>query len=108
MTSDCTSGNAGVQVNEISLDEKVAGEMIRSFRRRERHTLAGLAESSGYSKSYLCGVETGAEPVTPNLLGAIHGPLNLSHDEWVVLYCRAAAEYLEATGWQENVKVSIF
>ncbi len=61
---------------------EVAGSVLRDERRRQRRTLAQVAERAGMSVQYLSELERGRKEASSEMLGAACGALGLSLAEF--------------------------
>ena len=83
--SPTTSSGAGPE----PLWREVAGSVLRDERRRQRRTLAQVAERAGMSVQYLSELERGRKEASSEMLGAACGSLGLGLGEFAARCARA-------------------
>jgi len=66
----------------------VAGSVLRDERRRQRRTLAQVAERAGMSVQYLSELERGRKEASSEMLGAACGSLGLGLGEFAARCAR--------------------
>ena len=81
--------NPGAGNRPEPLWREVAGSVLRDERRRQRRTLAQVAERAGMSVQYLSELERGRKEASSEMLGAACGSLGLGLGEFAARCARA-------------------